>query len=81
MIQSPKVATYDLQPEMSAYLVKDAIVEELKKQETDFICLYFANGDMVGHTGVYEAITKAVEAVDQCVSEVVETAKEMDMKL
>ncbi|HAF29920.1 MAG TPA: 2,3-bisphosphoglycerate-independent phosphoglycerate mutase [Bacteroidales bacterium] len=75
MIQSPKVATYDLQPEMSAYLVKDAIVEELKKKELDFVCLNFANGDMVGHTGVYEAITKAVEAVDQCVSEVVETAK------
>lgn len=75
LISSPKVATYDLQPEMSAFLVKDAIVEELKKQEVDFVCLNFANGDMVGHTGVYEAITKAVEAVDQCVSEVVETAK------
>ena len=75
LIQSPKVATYDLQPEMSAYLVKDAIVEELKKQEVDFVCLNFANGDMVGHTGIYGAITKAVEAVDQCVSEVVETAK------
>lgn len=75
LVQSPKVATYDLQPEMSAYLVKDAIVEELKKQEVDFVCLNFANGDMVGHTGVYEAITKAVEAVDQCVNEVVETAK------
>ncbi|MBU8891484.1 MAG: 2,3-bisphosphoglycerate-independent phosphoglycerate mutase [Bacteroidales bacterium] len=75
LIQSPKVATYDLQPEMSACLVKDAIVEELKKKETDFICLNFANGDMVGHTGIYEAITKAVEAVDQCVSEVIETAK------
>lgn len=73
--ESPKVATYDLQPEMSAFLVKDAIVEELKKQETDFVCLNFANGDMVGHTGVYEAITKAVETVDQCVSEVVEAAK------
>jgi 2,3-bisphosphoglycerate-independent phosphoglycerate mutase len=73
--QSPKVATYDLQPEMSAFLVKDAIVEELKKQEADFICLNFANGDMVGHTGVYEAILKAVEAVDKCVHEVVEAAK------
>ncbi len=76
LISSPKVATYDLQPEMSAYLVKDAIVDELKKQEADFVCLNFANGDMVGHTGVYGAITKAVEAVDACVSEVVETAKE-----
>ncbi len=76
MIPSPKVATYDLQPEMSAYLVRDAIVEELKKQEVDFVCLNFANGDMVGHTGVWDAILKAVEAVDSCVSAVVETAKE-----
>ena len=75
LIQSPKVATYDLQPEMSAFLVKDAIVNELKKQEVDYVCLNFANGDMVGHTGVYEAITKAIEAVDHCVSEVVEAAK------
>ncbi len=75
MIPSPKVATYDLQPEMSAYLVKDAIVEELNKKEVDFVCLNFANGDMVGHTGIYEAILKAVEAVDNCVKEVVETAK------
>ena len=75
LIPSPKVATYDLQPEMSAFLVKDAIVEELKKQSNDFICLNFANGDMVGHTGIYEAITKAVKAVDSCVHDVVETAK------
>ncbi len=75
LIQSPKVATYDLQPEMSAFLVKDAIVEELKKQTNDFICLNFANGDMVGHTGIYEAITKAIKAVDSCVHDVVETAK------
>jgi 2,3-bisphosphoglycerate-independent phosphoglycerate mutase len=73
--QSPKVATYDLQPEMSAFLVKDAIVEELKKQEVDFVVLNFANGDMVGHTGVYEAILKAVATVDQCVHEIVDTAK------
>ncbi len=73
---SPKVATYDLQPEMSAFLVKDAIVEELNKKEVDFVCLNFANGDMVGHTGVYEAIMKAVETVDQCVHEVVDAAKE-----
>lgn len=72
---SPKVATYDLQPEMSAFEVKEAIIPELDKQEADFICLNFANGDMVGHTGIYEAITKAVEAVDQCVGEVVEAAK------
>ncbi len=81
LIQSPKVATYDLQPEMSAFKVKDAIVEELKKQETDFVCLNFANGDMVGHTGVYSAIIKAVEAVDQCVSEVVETARANDYEV
>jgi 2,3-bisphosphoglycerate-independent phosphoglycerate mutase len=76
MITSPKVATYDLQPEMSAFLVKDAIVKELKNKEADFVCLNFANGDMVGHTGVYEAILKAVNTVDQCVKEVVETARE-----
>lgn len=75
LIPSPKVATYDLQPEMSAPLVKDAIVAELKKQEVDFVCLNFANGDMVGHTGIFEAILKAVSAVDQCVGEVVETAR------
>jgi 2,3-bisphosphoglycerate-independent phosphoglycerate mutase len=72
---SPKVATYDLQPEMSAFLVKDAIVEELNTQWADFVCLNFANGDMVGHTGIYEAILKAVETVDQCVYEVVDAAK------
>jgi len=75
LIQSPKVATYDLQPEMSAFEVKDAIVQELKNKTHDFICLNFANGDMVGHTGVYEAITKAIKAVDSCVHDVVETAK------
>jgi 2,3-bisphosphoglycerate-independent phosphoglycerate mutase len=75
LIPSPKVATYDLQPEMSAYLVRDAIVEELNKQETDFICLNFANGDMVGHTGIMEAILKAVNAVDNCLESVVEAAK------
>lgn len=74
LIPSPKVATYDLQPEMSAFLVKDAIVSELNKAETDFVCLNFANGDMVGHTGVMEAILKAVNAVDTCVGEVVEAA-------
>lgn len=75
MIPSPKVATYDLQPEMSAFLVRDAIVKELKTGEPDFICLNFANGDMVGHTGVWDAIIQAVEAVDSCVQAVVETAK------
>ncbi|MBI9032904.1 MAG: 2,3-bisphosphoglycerate-independent phosphoglycerate mutase [Bacteroidales bacterium] len=75
LIQSPKVATYDLQPEMGAPEVTQAIVSELKKQETDFICLNFANGDMVGHTGIYEAIQKAIITVDNCVKEVVTTAK------
>lgn len=74
LIPSPKVATYDLQPEMSALLVKDAIVAELNTKSADFICLNFANGDMVGHTGVYSAIQSAVIAVDQCVREVVEAA-------
>lgn len=74
LINSPKVATYDLQPEMSANEVKDAVVAELKKQKVDFIALNFANGDMVGHTGVYEAIEKAVITVDKCVGEVVKTA-------
>ncbi|MEA3444291.1 MAG: 2,3-bisphosphoglycerate-independent phosphoglycerate mutase [Bacteroidota bacterium] len=75
LIQSPKVATYDLQPEMSAYLVKDAIIEELKNKESDFICLNFANGDMVGHTGIYVAIEKAVKTVDYCVGKVVDAAR------
>jgi 2,3-bisphosphoglycerate-independent phosphoglycerate mutase len=78
MIQSPRVPTYDLQPEMSAPKIKDAIVPKLKNKETDFVCLNFANGDMVGHTGVYEAIYKAIEAVDQCAKEVVEAALEGD---
>ena len=73
---SPKVATYDLQPEMSAFELKDALVPELKKGEIDFVCLNFANGDMVGHTGVMAAAIKACEAVDACVKEVVEAALE-----
>ena len=75
LVASPKVATYDLQPEMSAYEVKDKLVEALGEQKFDFICLNFANGDMVGHTGIYEAIEKAVKAVDECVADVVEAAK------
>jgi 2,3-bisphosphoglycerate-independent phosphoglycerate mutase len=71
---SPKVATYDLQPEMSAFELKDALIPELQKGDVDFVCLNFANGDMVGHTGVMEAAIKACEAVDVCVKEVVETA-------
>ena len=73
---SPKVATYDLQPEMSAKDIQDAIIPELQKQEADFICLNFANTDMVGHTGVMEAAMKAAEAVDACLKNVVNTALE-----
>ncbi len=76
LIASPKVATYDLKPEMSAFEVKDALNAALKTQKFDFIALNFANGDMVGHTGVYEAIVKAVKAVDTCVGEVVQTAQD-----
>lgn len=73
---SPKVATYDLQPEMSAFDLKEALIPELQKQETDFVCLNFANGDMVGHTGDMQAAVKACEAVDKCVKELVEAALE-----
>jgi len=73
---SPKVATYDLKPEMSAYELRDALVDVLKKGDVDFVCLNFANGDMVGHTGVMEAAIKACEAVDSCVKDVVTTALE-----
>ena len=74
MIPSPKVATYDLQPEMSAFELTAAILPEIEKQEADFICLNFANADMVGHTGIWEAVIKAVETVDTCVEKVVTTA-------
>jgi 2,3-bisphosphoglycerate-independent phosphoglycerate mutase len=73
---SPKVATYDLQPEMSAYDIRDAIVPELQQKTADFICLNFANPDMVGHTGVFEAAVKACEVVDECAQAVVTTALE-----
>jgi 2,3-bisphosphoglycerate-independent phosphoglycerate mutase len=75
LIPSPKVATYDLQPEMSAYGVRDAVIAELAKQKFDFICLNFANGDMVGHTGIYEAIQKAVKTVDECAGDVAKAAR------
>ncbi|WP_109851706.1 2,3-bisphosphoglycerate-independent phosphoglycerate mutase [Aquimarina sp. AU58] len=71
---SPKVATYDLKPEMSAFELRDALVPELQKGDVNFVCLNFANGDMVGHTGVMEAAIKACEAVDQCVKDIVTTA-------
>ena len=75
LIASPKVATYDLKPEMSAYEVKDAVIRSISEEKPDFICLNFANGDMVGHTGVYESIEKAVKTVDDCVGQVVEAAR------
>ncbi|MFN3908145.1 MAG: 2,3-bisphosphoglycerate-independent phosphoglycerate mutase [Flavobacterium sp.] len=71
---SPKVATYDLKPEMSAYKLRDALLPELANETADFICLNFANGDMVGHTGVMEAAIQACEAVDVCVKDLIETA-------
>jgi len=74
LIPSPKVATYDLQPEMSAYQVRNAVIKAIETEKYDFICLNFANGDMVGHTGVYEAIMKAVKTVDECAGEVVKAA-------
>ena len=73
---SPKVATYDLKPEMSAYDIRDAIIPELEKGEVDFICLNFANGDMVGHTGVFDAAVKACEAVDHCTKDLIHSALE-----
>ncbi|MDQ2863637.1 MAG: alkaline phosphatase family protein, partial [Bacteroidota bacterium] len=71
MIPSPKVATYDLKPEMSANEVTDALLPEIKNQSADFICLNYANADMVGHTGDWNAAIKAVETVDKCVEKVV----------
>ncbi len=78
MCPSPKVATYDLKPEMSATDIKDKIIPELDKREADFICLNFANPDMVGHTGVFEAAVKACETVDKCNEEVTEAARKND---
>ena len=78
LVPSPKVATYDLKPEMSAYEVKDKLVEAIGTEKYDFIVVNYANGDMVGHTGVYEAIEKAVKAIDCCVNETVEAAKDHD---
>lgn len=76
LIASPKVATYDLKPEMSAYEVRDAVIKEMQTAKPDFICLNYANGDMVGHTGVYDAILKAVQTIDECVKDTVNTAIE-----
>jgi len=81
MCPSPKVATYDLQPEMSAFDVKDAILTKIKEEQPDFVCLNFANPDMVGHTGDLQAAIKACETVDQCAGEVVEAALENNYKI
>jgi 2,3-bisphosphoglycerate-independent phosphoglycerate mutase len=81
LVKSPKVATYDLQPEMSAIEVKDRILEELRTHTPDFFCLNFANPDMVGHTGVYDAIVKAVETVDTCLGEIVNLCNKLDYEL
>ncbi len=78
IVPSPKVATYDLQPEMSAYGLADTLVPEIEKGYADFICLNFANADMVGHTGVFSAVVKAVETVDTCVEKVVTAALKQD---
>jgi 2,3-bisphosphoglycerate-independent phosphoglycerate mutase len=75
LVPSPKVATYDLQPEMSAYEVKDKLVDAIKSEKFDFIVVNYANGDMVGHTGIYSAIQKAVETLDNCLRDTVEAAK------
>ena len=75
MAPSPKVATYDLKPEMSAFGLKDQAVEALKTWQPDFVCLNFANPDMVGHTGVFEAVKQAVETTDACLAEVLEEAQ------
>jgi len=76
MIPSPKVASYDLQPEMSAFQVTEALLPEIKNKTADFICLNYANADMVGHTGVWQAAIKAVETVDKCVEQIVTTGLE-----
>ena len=77
LVNSPAVATYDLKPEMSAFEVKDQLVKELKTKKYDWVVVNFANADMVGHTGVYSAIETAVQVIDQCLNDVVETAKAM----
>ena len=76
MVNSPKVATYDLQPEMSAFELKDKLLAEIENKSSDFMCINFANPDMVGHTGVFEAAVKACETVDECLGELVKKAEE-----
>lgn len=81
LVPSPKVATYDLKPEMSAYEVKDKLVEAINTKKYDFIVVNYANGDMVGHTGIYKAIEKAVVTIDECVMDTVEAAKKNDYEV
>ena len=81
LVNSPKVATYDLKPEMSAYEVTDKVLPEIENKAFDFICLNFANGDMVGHTGVYEAIKKAIQTVDECVGKIANACLKNDYDL
>jgi 2,3-bisphosphoglycerate-independent phosphoglycerate mutase len=78
MVSSPKVATYDMQPQMSAFEVKDTVIQKINTNQPDFICLNFANTDMVGHTGVFEAAKKAAETVDACVKEVIAACLDKD---
>jgi 2,3-bisphosphoglycerate-independent phosphoglycerate mutase len=78
MAASPKVATYDLKPEMSAFELTEKLLPEIKSRSAAFICLNFANADMVGHTGVWDAVVKAVETVDTCVEKIVTAALEND---
>lgn len=80
LVPSPKIATYDLKPEMSAIELKEGVINEINKNQTGFFCINFANPDMVGHTGVYPAIVKAVETVDGCVKEIVETGTQSGYK-
>jgi 2,3-bisphosphoglycerate-independent phosphoglycerate mutase len=81
MCPSPKVATYDLQPEMSAFEVRDAIIPKIREEQPDFICLNFANPDMVGHTGDLKAAIKACETVDQCAGKIIDVALENEYKI
>ncbi|MGB0293180.1 MAG: alkaline phosphatase family protein, partial [Flavobacteriaceae bacterium] len=78
---SPKVATYDEKPEMSAYEITEAVIESIENDRPNFICLNFANPDMVGHTGIMSAAVKAVETVDECTSRIVESALQQDMSI
>ena len=80
-VPSPKVATYDLQPEMNAPIVTEKVIEQIKADKYDMIMLNFANADMVGHTGVFEAAVKAVETVDTCVGKIVEALRAVDGQL